>query len=74
MTHDNIVLFFSQMKYAVDRSLANSKYETEDVGKSLARVLQYWTLRDKFTGIHPDLKKIGIQRVNVMTQGLEFIW
>ena len=74
MTRDHFEFFFSQMKYAVDRSLVSSKYETEDVGKSLHRVLQYWTMRDKFTGIHPDLKKIGIQRVNVMTQGLEFIW
>ena len=61
------------MKYAVDRSLAGSKYETEDVGTSLDRVLKYWTLMDKFKGIHPDLEKVGIKRVNVTWQGLKFI-
>ena len=62
------------MKYAVDRSLAGSKYETEDVGTSLNRVLQYFTLRDKFTGIHPDLaRELGIKEVKVTMEGLKFL-
>ena len=61
------------MKYAVDRSLAGAKYEDHDVGASLQRVLQYWTLRDKFTGIDPALENIGIKRVEVTMQGLHFI-
>ena len=62
------------MKYAVDRSLAGSKYETEDVGTSLNRVLQYFTLRDKFTGIHPDLdRELEIKEVKVTMEGLQFL-
>ena len=60
------------MKYAVDRSLAGAKYEEEDVGTSLQRVLLYWTLKDKFTGIDPALGKFGIKRVEVTKQGLQF--
>ena len=44
------------MKYAVDRSLAGKKYETADVGESLARVMRYWTVRGKLEGVHPDHK------------------
>ena len=62
------------MKYAVDRSLAGSKYEDEDVGTSLNRVLQYFTLRDKFNGIHPALARdLGIKEVKVTMEGLKFL-
>ena len=61
------------MKYAVDRSLAGTKYEKEDVGTSLKRVLNYWTLKDKFTGIDKVLADIGLKRVEVTKQGLQFI-
>ena len=61
------------MKYAVDRSLAGTKYEKEDVGTSLERVLKYWTLKDKFTGIAKALENIGIKRVEVTKLGLQFI-
>ena len=61
------------MKYAVDRSLAGKKYETADVGESLARVMKYWTVRGKFTGVDPALQKIGVQRIKVTATGLKFV-
>ena len=61
------------MKFAVDRSLDGKKYEKEDIGESLVRVLKYWTMRDKFSGVHPDLKKIGVTGVNVTKERLEFL-
>ena len=62
------------MKYAVDRSLTGHKYEEEDVGASLNRVLRYWTMCGKFSGIHKDLaNELGIQRVIVTKEGLQFI-
>ena len=67
------------MKYAVARALAGARYEEEDVGVSLQRVLRYWTLRGKFEGIHPRLAQViaeggpGIARVEVTMQGLQFI-
>ena len=65
-------MFFLKMKYALDRSLDGKKYETMDIGTSLERVMKYWTVRDKFNGVHPDLREIGVTRVSVSQQGLEF--
>ena len=61
------------MKYAVDRSLDGKKYETADIGESLARVMKYWTVRGKFTGVDPALQKIGVQRIEITANGLKFV-
>ena len=62
-----------QLKFAVDRSLDAKKYEDADIGSSLKRVLKYWTLAGKFTGVHPELANIGVTEVRVTDQGLEFL-
>ena len=62
-----------QIKFAVDRSLDAKKYEEADIGKSLLRVLKFWTLTGKFTGVHPDLAKNGVTEVKVTEKGLEFL-
>ena len=61
------------MKFAVDRSLDAKKYEEDPIGPSLQRVLKYWTMTGKFTGVHPELAKIGVTEVRVSEQGLEFL-
>ena len=61
------------MKYAVDRSLDGKKYETADIGESLARVMKYWTVRGKFDSVHPELQKIGVQNIEVTATGLKFV-
>ena len=61
------------MKFAVDRSLDAKKYEEAPIGESLQRVLKHWTLNGKFTGVHPELKEIGVTEVRVTNQGLEFL-
>ena len=60
------------MKFAVDRSLDAKKYEEASIGQSLQRVMKYWTLNGKFTGVHPELAKIGVTEVRVTDLGLEF--
>ena len=60
------------MKYAVDRSLDGNKYDDIDIGEGLLRVLRYWTIRNKFSGVHPDLAKIGVTEIRVKPEGLEF--
>ena len=59
------------MKFAVDRSLDAKKYEDAPIGQSLQRVMKYWTLTGKFTGVHPELAKIGVTEVKFTDQGLE---
>ena len=62
-----------KMKFAVHNALANARYETEDVGTSLDRVLRYWTVRDKFNGVEETLANIGVKRVEVKEDGLLFV-
>ena len=59
------------MKFAVDRSLDGVKYETADIGESMERVMRYWTVRDKFVGVHPALRRIGVERIEVDKEGLK---
>ena len=60
------------MKFAVDRSLDGVKYETADIGESMERVMRYWTVRDKFDGVHPALRRIGVEWIEVDKEGLKF--
>ena len=69
----NLHAFYLQMKFAVDRFLDAKKYEEAPIGQSLKRVLKYWTMAGKFTGVHPELAKIGVTEVKVTEEGLEFI-
>ena len=62
-----------KMKYAMDRCLSGTKYEKADIGSSLERVLRFWTLRGKFDGVHPELEKIGVKRIEVARDGLVFV-
>ena len=62
------------MKYAVNRVLDDKKYETADIGSSLKRVLKYWTVRDKFTQVHPKLAERGVRRIDVEENGLSFVF
>ena len=61
------------MKYAVDRSLQNARYNTAPVAPSLLRVLAFFTLRGKFQGIHPALAERGFTGVKVTDKGLHFL-
>ena len=49
------------------------KYEDAPIGQSLKRVLKYWTMAGRFSGVHPELAKIGVTEVRVTEEGLEFI-
>ena len=62
-----------KMKFAVHNALANVRYETEDLGVSLERVLRFWTVRDMFPGVEKTLAEIGVKRVEVKEDGLLFV-
>ena len=53
------------LKFAVDRSLDETKYEEAPIGPSLERALRYHTVRGKLCGVHPDLDKIGVTKIEV---------
>ena len=53
------------LKFSIDRSLEDVRYETAPVGESLKRAMRYYTTRGKFHGVHPDLAKIGVKEIKI---------
>ena len=63
-----------QCKYAVEEALKNKSIESmEELGPALKEVIQYDTIRGKFSSVHPDLAAEGITRVEVGEEGLHFV-
>ena len=63
-----------QCKFAVDRVFINKSIESmEDVGAPIKEIIHYYTIRGKFSSVHPDLAAEGITRVEVGEEGLHFI-
>ena len=63
-----------QCKFAVDQAFANKNIESmEEVGAAIKEIIHYFTIRGKFSSVHPDLAAEGITRVEVGEEGLHFI-
>ena len=45
----------------------------EELGDAIQKVIHHYTLRGKFSSIHPELRREGIIRVEVGKEGLHFI-
>ena len=63
-----------QCKFAIERTFPNTFITTmEGVGAAIREVIQFYTIRGKFSSVHPDLAAEGITRVEVGEEGLHFI-
>ena len=63
-----------QCKFAVQQVFMNKEIENmEEVGAAIKEIIQYKTIRGKFSSVHPDLATEGITRVVVGEEGLHFI-
>ena len=61
-----------QCKFAVQQVLLNKDVESmEKVGPAIKEIIQYKTIRGKFSSVHPDMAAEGISKVEV--EGLHFI-
>ena len=60
-----------QCKFAVNRVYRNKKLWGIDV--AINNIIQYHTIRGKFSSVHPDLVAEGITRVEIGKEGLRFI-
>ena len=47
--------------------------DVEELGDVIKEVLHLYTLRGKFSSVHPELRREGIIRVEVGKEGLHFI-
>ena len=63
-----------QCKYAVNDAFKNKGIGSmEELGAAIKEVIDYYTIRGKFSSVHPDLAAEGITRVEVGEEGLHFI-
>ena len=62
-------VFFCGCPPLGNRDLSN----VEELGDVIQEVIHYYTLRGKFSSVHPELKQEGIIRVEVGKEGLRFI-
>ena len=63
-----------QCKFAVSEVFKNKSIESmEEVGAAIKEIINYQTIRGKFSSVHPDLAAEGITRVEVGEEGLHFI-
>ena len=62
-----------QCKYSVGQVLRNRERDNEEIGALLREVINFPSIRGKFTSIHPDLRAEGIMRVEVRDEGLHFV-
>ena len=63
-----------QCKFGINTVLANRDLSNvKELGDVIQKVIHYYTLRGKFSSIHPELRREGIIRVEVGKEGLHFI-
>ena len=51
----------------------NTNVVDGELGSLIKEVIYYYTLRGKFSSVHPELRREGIARVEVGEEGLHFI-
>ena len=63
-----------QCKFAISEVLGNRLVsDVEELGDVIQKVIHYYTLRGKFSSIHPELRREGIIRVEVGEEGFRFV-
>ena len=63
-----------QCKFAIERAFQNRFITTmEEVGAAIREIIHFYTIRGKFSSVHPDLAAEGITKVEVGEEGLHFI-
>ena len=63
-----------QCKFSIGEVLRNRVVtDVEELGDVIQKVIHFYTLRGKFSSIHPELRQEGIIRVEVGKEGLHFI-
>ena len=66
-----------QCKYALTEVLSGFRGQNvggiERLGPLVKKVIHHYTLRGKFSSVHPELRREGIIRVEVLEDGLHFL-
>ena len=63
-----------QCKFAVSEVLRNRDLSNlEELGSLIQKVINFYTLRGRFSSVHPELRREGMIMVEVGREGLHFI-
>ena len=63
-----------ECKYAMHMALYNKDPPSPDkIGEAIREVINHKTIRGNFSGVHDDLKKIGVTNIEIRDDGLEFV-
>ena len=60
------------IKFALHIALLGAEVNASILGLNIRRVLCHWTIKDKFSSVHPELKAMGITAVEVGDSGFIF--
>ena len=60
------------IKFALHMRLVGVEVNAANLGLNIRRVLRHWTIKDKFSSVHPELKAMGITSVEVGDSGFIF--
>ena len=60
------------LKFALNMSLLGADVNASNMGLNIRRVLCHWTIKDKFSSVHPELRAMGITAVEVEDTGFIF--
>ena len=60
-------------KFATGSVLKNRHVGDGELGEAIQEVIHHYTIRRRFTSVHPELRREGIVRVEVEEEGLRFV-
>ena len=61
-----------ECKFAVYMTLPFREPTSDKIGEALREVINFANIRGKFDSIHPDLKNIGVTKIEIGDNGLKF--
>ena len=61
-----------ECKFAVYLVLMNKEPTMDQIAEALRKVLNHPTIRGKFGGVHEDLRKLGVTKIVICENGINF--
>ena len=59
-------------KFAIHNVLMGKKITSNKIGEALREVIRYENIRGKFDSVHPELKNLGVTKIEIGDNGLQF--
>ena len=59
-------------KFAVHNVLGGKEITSNKIGEALREVIRYKNVRGKFDSVHPELKNLGVTKIEIGDNGLIF--